>query len=100
MGDPGSNRDAMSLGSKSTPREGHRLPTLSAKGQLGQGPSPPPTVKEEGAAGRDQWGKNGGGIRPLPLHSLSVPLPLCRRVVRHLQDAELTTEFQAQPSGG
>ena len=60
MGDPGSGRDAMSLGSKSTPREGHRLPTLSAKGQLGQGPSPPPTVKEEGTAGRDQWGKNGG----------------------------------------
>lgn len=44
----------MSLGSKATVRESHRLPILSAKGQLGWGLSPPPTVKEEGAAGRDQ----------------------------------------------
>lgn len=49
MGTPGCSRDAMNLGSKATLREGHRLPTVSAKGQLGQGPSPPPTVKKEGA---------------------------------------------------
>lgn len=98
MGDPRLQQRCHETGVKGHPEGGSQVTDSLSKGPAGAGAESTPDSQRGG--GRDQWGKGGGGIRPLPPHSLSAPLPLRRRGLRHLQDAEPTTRFQAQPSGG